>query len=423
MTTEFDNYSRVTLEGPNGPVAVYPYAGRPKKVESIVYGPEPYNERHKSTTTLTHAARAGSTPGTYVVELDSERSSELDDFNLNDSWDLVTLRNRTFEYDDFSNVRSVVTTTIGSNGEPQPPTRRVDETTYVNLADDRWLIGKPDVRASMDCTHPDTPDQRCVTRTTDHDYDLVTGKLTGITVEPGDPTLKLHTEIEYGAYGNIRSVTSSDSAGKSRTNRVTYDQQGVYPRLMFNALDHKTTVNIDSQLGVVLDRTDANGVLTTMKYDRFGQLREVNHSDGSFERFGTFGPTYRLLSVPDGLGGVVTREALTTDNLGRPLHRDVLAFDGTRDRVSTSYDEVGRVHAVTRPYKLTEAPSYATTYMYDRLDRLVQTEHPMARSSDMSTAVERLTRSTPTAQKVTSAVGLTASSTLATRLTRTRATG
>ena len=42
-------------------------------------------------------------------------------------------------------------------------------------------------------------------------------------------------------------------------------------------------VSVHSGLGVTLDTHDANGVPTTMKYDRFGRLRQINHADGHFE--------------------------------------------------------------------------------------------------------------------------------------------
>jgi RHS repeat-associated protein len=375
-STEFDNKSKVDLVTPSGTVTVYPYAGRPKQVHEVAYVPLLGTELHRRSTTLSNVARPGATAGTYVVELDAEETTTREDLDRNGVWQGLHRSRRELDYDEFGNPTRISTTALEPEGPPTPFSRRVDEVTYLNDADDSWLIGQLDVQRTTDCTNLERPDEECVVRTTKYDYDDATGNLTDVIVEPEDHELLLRTHVVYGGYGNISSVTQSNAAGEERTTSLNYDDRGLYPTETSNALGHTKKVAIEGALGVALETRDENDVPTTMKYDRFGRLREVNRADGSFERFNTFGPLLHFTVVPNGDGGTVTREFVLADQLGRPIRNDVLALDGTYDRVVTTYDGVGRVEAVSRPFKSTLEPEFATRYQYDQLDRIVKVEQP-----------------------------------------------
>ncbi len=137
-----------------------------------------------------------------------------------------------------------------------------------------------------------------------------------------------------------------------RTTGFTYDALDMYPATTTNALGHTSSVTVHPALGVVLDSRDPNGIVpATMKYDRFGRVREVNYADGYFERHSAFGLLARVTVVPDGSGGTITAQSTVLDRLGRPTDRTVPAFEGggCAGAVARTYDRLGRVATISQP--------------------------------------------------------------------------
>ncbi len=152
----------------------------------------------------------------------------------------------------------------------------------------------------------------------------------------------------------------------------------MYPATTTNALGHTSSVTVHPALGVVLDSRDPNGIVpATMKYDRFGRVREVNYADGYFERHSAFGLLARVTVVPDGSGGTITAQSTVLDRLGRPTDRTVPAFEGGFSAVRTTYDRLGRVATISRPHLSgSEDPLQNTTFAYDFRDRLLNRNEP-----------------------------------------------
>jgi hypothetical protein len=148
-------------------------------------------------------------------------------------------------------------------------------------------------------------------------------------------------------------VSRQGGGGPARTASFEYDADRLHPTATINAEGHRTTVQTHSGLGVPLSTSGPNpGVKATMKYDRFGRLRETNRSDGSFERI------RHQVAVP--------RQTVVTDVSG----------GGRTAVVNTTYDPFGRPVTVTRP-ELPAAPIHQiTTTEYDNRDRPVRITEP-----------------------------------------------
>ena len=168
----------------------------------------------------------------------------------------------------------------------------------------------------------------------------------------------------------------------------------MYPATTTNALGHTTSTTVHAGLGVVLGTQDANGIIpATMKYDRFGRMREVNHADGSFERHFNLGLLVQATVVPDGAGGTIAARTTILDRLGRPTEGTIPAFESGFSSVRTTYDRLGRVASVSRPYLLgSEDPLQNTTFGYDFRDRLLNRIEP----DDVTTRHEYIGRETHT---------------------------
>ena len=123
------------------------------------------------------------------------------------------------------------------------------------------------------------------------------------------------------------SVTRTDSAGIPER-RYEYDADRAAPRpprsTRWATVPQSTPI---PGLGVPTPYTDPNSVqTTTMRYDRFGRLREINRSDGSFEHIShgsLFGAQQMITNVSGG-GHTYTQ----LDQRGRERERGVRSFDG-----------------------------------------------------------------------------------------------
>ncbi len=371
VTTYFDNTTIRLVTTATGTSRVYPFAHVPNKSEVVVEDEveDSFSTKYYRTRTTAFRAFNGSALGTYLVQRDSQTDSDRESF---EGGPLTTLHSRTVtfeDHDDFGNPAKVLTSVFGSDHVAELEYRN-DETS--------WLLGLPTSRTDTSCATV-AGVQECETRTKTLDYDD-SGNLTDVVVEPLDDDLRLTTVIEYGSYGNISSATTSgavdaDGTAQERTVSFTYDSQDLFVRTSTNPLGHVTDVTAHAGLGVPLESKDPNLVPTTMKYDRFGRLREVNHADGYFERFTTNGPLDVRTTVPDGSGGTFLGAQLVYDVLGREIARSGPSFTG-RSAVKTVYDRLGRVSQVSRPYLTTATPSFWTAYTYDNRGRLLTSVDP-----------------------------------------------
>jgi RHS repeat-associated protein len=360
--TTFDNTSTVAL---GGGIYAYPFANVPKLITYTAT--ESGGASYEQTTTNQYITLAD--PFSVFCYRKVLKSSATSDRERAAGGSWVSLHSRTVSYDTFDafNNPTKVTTTLPGYSD------RVEEATYTN-DQANWLLGQLRTYRATDCTRPNNV---CVVRRQNRNYHP-SGRIKEVIIEPDapiDPLLHLKTTFDYGTYGNLTTVKRINSTGVERKVTLAYDTAGMYPRTATNDLGHFVEVKPDPTLGVPLETYDANRVPTSMKYDRFGRLREVIQADGYFERYTTSGPLTEIVTVATGPTTSTEGGRIIADVLGRPIEARNLAFGTGFNAVKTSYDLLGRVATRSRPHAVGGAVHNAT-FSYDLRGRLVRAVAP-----------------------------------------------
>jgi RHS repeat-associated protein len=351
--TEFDN------ETYDSAIKAYPLALLPAKVTYDVVThssiPDQPGRAFKRTTSTEYEVRRHNTDRTFTVVPIEAADTEQENGTT------LRARSTTLDFDAFGNQTR-------AEGGAEGGRSFDDVKEYENDVDD-WLIGKLRTHTSTGCSAG-----ACQTRKTTYDY-YDNGNPKTTVVEPDDAELKLTTTTEYTNFGAVKSVSRTNNAGEERKQTIEYDDEGLFPAATVNELEQRMTTGMDTGLGVMLDTTDLNGVLTTMKYDKFGRLRETNRSDGSFERImHTFVADAGFDRVDtDTSGGGFTR--VTRDKFGREVTSSSKSFGGAPITAHTEYDVMGRVSRESRP-AFEGQPLQFTSTTYDNRDRVTSVTAP-----------------------------------------------
>ena len=374
-TNYFDNTTGANIVYGTGSYRVYPFAHVPKKTVTLVDSyPEGSLTTYEYTSSSNVSLHAGNdAPGTYRIQRDNRTDVDRESYG-GAPFVILHSRSVTFEnYDEFGSPKRITTAV--------PASSLVREILYQNDVEN-WLLGLTERRTAKSCATVSGVEE-CATRTTDFDY-YANGQLKEATVEPDeadDSTLKMRAALEYDTSGNVSALVlkgAADGAGRVEERRTsyTYDAQSLFLKKITNPRGHVENVTLDAGLGVLLDHYDANSVPTTMKYDRFGRLREMNYANGYFERYTTSGPLIHKTIVPNGLGSALESSSVTLDPLGRERSYRTAAFGGGFNAVDTVYDRRGRPAKVSRPYLESSGPEFYATFSYDNRHRLLKVEAP-----------------------------------------------
>jgi len=351
VITDFDNVHRDTE------VRDYPFADVPKSITSTIrdFNDAQGRREFQIIVTNSHVLRklAGNYGSSYYAELRKITTVDQERALGSPEWDSLYARSTDLEYHTSGNIARATSTVAGGN------TRTVN-IDYRNETIGGWLI-VPTRKAETACTSTG----QCNTRESTFDYDD-RGNPTVTVLEPNHPALRLTTSTVYGEFGNVLSVTQTDSALRSRTEQLEYaDADRLHPTAIINALGHRTTIQTDPGLGVPLSVKDPNGVTVTYRYDRFGRLRETNRSDGSFTRIGHKATTWQTATTTDSGGSATT---ILVDQLGRERESQIRTFDGRSATTYTKYDHLGRISEVSHPTMPGENPLNTLTE-YDNRGR------------------------------------------------------
>jgi len=351
---EFDNVSL------DSATKAYAFAHLPRKTTYTVKD-SPTGREFRSTNTVGHVIHRYPGGG-FAVEPRTVVATEQERAVGSTAWQTLRTNSTESTYDEFGNADLTVSSTVGGRSVTADPSFRNDTGA--------WLIGLPTRQLTTGCTVADV----CTTRETTFDHDDK-GNHTVTVVEPDRAALRLSTVTEYGEFGIVLSVTRTDNTGDSRRDTFEYSNDDkLHPTARINALGHRTVIDTHSGLGVPIRSIDPDGVtMITMRYDRFGRLRETNRSDGSWEHIShgsLFGAQQLITNVA---GGGHTSTLL--DQLGRERERRVRGVEGRTATVYLEYDSLGRLHRVSQPTWPGATPLY-TTSTHDRRSRLTSVTEP-----------------------------------------------
>ncbi|MGH9393218.1 MAG: hypothetical protein ACRD1E_03545, partial [Terriglobales bacterium] len=186
---------------------------------------------------------------------------------------------------------------------------------------------------------------------------------------------KLTTTFAYNANGTLSSVTAPNGAQTSYTN---YACSGAFPQTVTNSIG-SVSASWDCFGGVETGSTDLNGEHSIFGFDNFWRPTSITAPDGSVTSisYPSAGEVERAMTFN---GGQSTVDVATEfDGLGRPAlqQRRQAPNGGTYDTVQTTFDAMGRVATVSRPYAggwgaAPPAGTKVTTTSYDALSRPVK---------------------------------------------------
>jgi len=178
----------------------------------------------------------------------------------------------------------------------------------------------------------------------------------------------VNRSVAYYDTGEVKSATDSNSNATTYLYPSTHNTVG--PTTVTNALSQSTSYNYDAASGLVTSVVDPNSKTISYSYDAAMRPTDIFYPDGGHTSYAY--PSPHETDVYQQIDNTGRDEVVTklTDALGRPSQTMLTSDPGGVDYVDTTYDNLGRVHTVTNPYRSTSDSTYGlTTYAYDALGR------------------------------------------------------
>ena len=166
----------------------------------------------------------------------------------------------------------------------------------------------------------------------------------------------------------------------SRTEKYDYDNDHDptrrFPMIITNPAGHITSFTYDLKTGNKLSETDPNNLTTTYNYDAFGNLKQINYSDGTQTNIST--DWFSASHLPN------ARYTVTTTSTGKPMlkvYYDILGREVCRlednNYFETRYNAKGQVEKTSYPFGAFNVPDTVWHYYtYDGYGRKATEKAP-----------------------------------------------
>jgi RHS repeat-associated protein len=394
---------------------LFPLVGRTKKAESFQA-----DSTTISSSTITNLFQPlDSTTNnqryfTYVSEIATDEH-EVGSGTINGA--LITRRDRTIVYDDFTYGNPSTDTTVVTDKDSASAFADKTWTTKVTnvydpalTSNSDWCIGFVN-KTTVDNTST-APGVAAVTRTVSFASDTADPSKCRVktkTIEPLSDKYKVAETYEYDAFGNISKSTAvgrepgptgtyQDMA--ARVTQLDWGTTGQFPASVLDPTGDKRTFVYNFDVGTLDSAADPNSttsnvIKTSYVYDEFTRKTRETRADGTYTSWSyddcatncVYG-THRLTLAQiehDAGGAVITDKFTYMDALDRPFVTRSRLLNGTTwdlsyQWVETQYDALGRVVKQYMPCTSASATascrSSAVTNTYDLLGRLTQSSRP-----------------------------------------------
>ncbi len=291
--------------------------------------------------------------------------------------------------DNYGNVVDTVTQTAnGMTTDVSTPTLNDTANWQLGLVSERQVMTLESQKNAIPVWH-----------TTGYTY-TDKGQVKTIAVEQGnpDPAIPSTTTLSYDDYGLLASTTTAVASEVPRTQHIEYTNmwlgapdEHMYASELWAEHDNPLCAGdcrpvagilTHPAYGVPIAAMNASGVQTVRVYDAHGRLVSTQTDgeqpvsvaySGRIDAFGGMNGTQ--ITATSGL-----QQVLQTFNArGAVLRHSFAGFDGQWINTFSTYDELGRLVAISRPN--TGAPAAWTTFDHDSLGRDVATTFPDGSSS------------------------------------------
>jgi RHS repeat-associated protein len=398
----------------------FPLIGMLKETE--IFQPNGTTRIARSTLTNTPMTLEASGTGAllrahrYVSIVLSEQYEVAGDKN----GELITTVEEKFEnVDAYGNVGKV-TRTVTDNDDSLSPSGQQWKTETVHQF-------APPVGYCLDFTTDSTvtdtaPGGSIVERTVHNEPDGSNCRILSTRVGPSASLYRVETDYEYDDYGNVRLITlkgvnPDGTPMDDRETEIDWDNYGLFPESVTNALEQTTQFGHNYELGLPTSTTDPNGLIASRQYDPFGRITSESLPDGTSTSWtyqdcadagGCFNARHKTtITQTESTGAVsityldqferavVTRQKLMNgsfqwnesqyDALGRVLKQSIpcatssTTLSCVANWVISTYDSVGRITSSSRPIDAETPATQTTTYEY--AGRTITTTDPQNRET------------------------------------------
>lgn len=308
-----------------------------------------------------------------------------------DCSEMATTRVENAYSDGWGNINQQTTTTEGGG-------RRFTQTVLTDYLTDEGVNYLAALPISIKTTRSDNV--ATVTRSVSYTYDHTSGLRATETIEPGNPLLTLKTTYDRSGnrFGQVNTINQSWTdpacsakgwpqtgcvAARSHTlSNTVYDVRGRYPVTVTNAMGHTNTQAFDPATGVMLERKDANGLLTRWRVDGHSRVQAEARPDGNETR-NYFKQCINGCPLNASTAEITdhfhenTRMAVPQvryrNSVGQIVRSQTWGFDGRAIVADQSFDERGRPSSSYQPRFDGEVGVLASRQEYDDLNRVTAT--------------------------------------------------
>lgn len=249
-------------------------------------------------------------------------------------------------------------------------------TTNSNIySDDEalWHLGR---LTHSTVTHANETDT--VTRTSSFEYFDQSGLLRKENLMPGHTTLHRNKQYWRDDYGNIIRSMDSCYIMDGRANITLWSDDGRFIVSSTNPMGHTSSTIWDTALGVPLQQTDANGMVTRYRHDDFGNLisqsspRDTIRTTHLWVRDNTPDAPPLAVAYTQTTSTGKPDEQVFIDKLGRTIRTVTQGMDGRKIYSDVEYNHLGQVARSSDPYFAGDSV-YWHTFTYDAMGRTIST--------------------------------------------------